>query len=175
MSISICYNGAALYISMALCKTAVTPLLTHWSYRSFVLSHRHIHGFSDCRHIYVDEIGPFHDSDVMMSAMASQITSVSIVYSTADQRKHQSSASLAFWRGIHRSAVISRTRASNAENDVIMSPCFCPQRVVPNGTSGQLPLLGPHAIMLAHNLILSCPLGLQFCRGRQWWGILKIC
>ena len=41
-----------------------------------------------------------------MSAMASQITSVSIVCSTvsagADQRNHQSSASLAFVRGIHR-------------------------------------------------------------------------
>ena len=41
-----------------------------------------------------------HYSDVLMSAMASQITSVSIVYSTvcsgADQRKHQSSASVAF-------------------------------------------------------------------------------
>ena len=41
-----------------------------------------------------------------MGAMASQITSLtivySIVYSDADQRKHQSSASLAFVRGIHR-------------------------------------------------------------------------
>ena len=40
-----------------------------------------------------------------MGAMASQITSLIIVYSTvysgADQRKHQSSASLAFVRGIH--------------------------------------------------------------------------
>ena len=40
-----------------------------------------------------------------MDAMASQITSLtivySIVYSDADQRKHQSSASLAFVRGIH--------------------------------------------------------------------------
>ena len=39
-------------------------------------------------------------------AMASQVTSLTIVYSTvysgADQRKHQSSASLAFVRGIHR-------------------------------------------------------------------------
>ena len=45
-------------------------------------------------------------SDVIMSAMASQITGVSIVYLTycsgADQRKHQSSPSLAFVRGIHR-------------------------------------------------------------------------
>ena len=46
-----------------------------------------------------------HYSDIMMSAMASQITSVSIVCSTvclgAQQRKHQSSVSLAFVRGIH--------------------------------------------------------------------------
>ena len=44
--------------------------------------------------------------DVIMGAMASQITSLPIVYSTvysdADQRKHQSSASLAFVREIHR-------------------------------------------------------------------------
>ena len=37
-----------------------------------------------------------------MSVMASQITSLTIVCSGADQRKHQSSASLAFVRGIHR-------------------------------------------------------------------------
>ena len=47
-----------------------------------------------------------HYSDVIMSAMAYQITSLSIVYSTVcsavDQRKHQRSASLAFVRGIHR-------------------------------------------------------------------------
>ena len=47
-----------------------------------------------------------HCSDVIMSAMDSQITSLTIVYSTfysgADQRKRQSSASLAFVQGIHR-------------------------------------------------------------------------
>ena len=41
-----------------------------------------------------------------MDAMAYQITNLTIVYSTvysgADQRKHQNSASLAFVRGIHR-------------------------------------------------------------------------
>ena len=45
-------------------------------------------------------------SDVLLRAMAFQITGVSLVYSTvcsgANQRKHQSSASLAFVRGIHR-------------------------------------------------------------------------
>ena len=50
-------------------------------------------------------------SDVMMSTMASQITSLTIAYSTvysdADQRKPQSSASLSFVRGIHRGPVNS--------------------------------------------------------------------
>ena len=45
-------------------------------------------------------------NDVIMGAMASQITSLMIVYSPvysgAGQRKHQSSVSLAFVRGIHR-------------------------------------------------------------------------
>ena len=56
----------------------------------------------------------FHYNDVIMSSMVSQITSLTIVYSTvysgADQRKHQSSASLAFVRGIHRWPVISPTK-----------------------------------------------------------------
>ena len=55
-----------------------------------------------------------------MSAMASLISGVWIVYSTvcsgADQRKHQSSASLAFVRAIHRWPVNPAQRASNAEN-----------------------------------------------------------
>ena len=56
-----------------------------------------------------------------MGAMASLITSLTIVYSTvysdADQRKHQSFASLAFVRGIHRGPVqFPAQMASNAEN-----------------------------------------------------------
>ena len=47
-----------------------------------------------------------HYNDVTMRAMASQVTSLTIVYSNVysgtDQRKHQSSTSLAFVRGIHR-------------------------------------------------------------------------
>ena len=52
-----------------------------------------------------------HYCDVMMGTMASLITSLTIVYSTvhpgADQRKHQSSASLAFLWEIHRRPVNS--------------------------------------------------------------------
>ena len=59
----------------------------------------------------VSHVTNSHYSDVIMSATASQITNLTIVYSTvysgADQRKHQSSASLAFVRGIHRSPVDS--------------------------------------------------------------------
>ena len=48
----------------------------------------------------------YHNADVIMGAMVSQITSLTIVcsnvYSGADQRKHQSSASPAFVWGIHR-------------------------------------------------------------------------
>ena len=63
-----------------------------------------------CYFIMFQEIGYrhmiYHYSDVIMGAMASQITSLTTVYSTdnsgADQRKHQSPVSLAFVRGIHR-------------------------------------------------------------------------
>ena len=70
-----------------------------------------------------------HYCDVIMGAMAFQITSPTIVYSTvnsdADQRKHQSSASLAFVRGIHRWPVNSPhkwpvTRKMFTFDDVIM-------------------------------------------------------
>ena len=73
---------------------------------------------------------PFpHYNDVIMSSMASKITSLTIVYSAvysgADQRKHQSSASLAFERGIHRGPVNSPhkgpvTRTMFPFDDVIM-------------------------------------------------------
>ena len=79
------------------------------------------------RHMITHTIYPYHD--VIMSAMASQIVSLTIVYSTVysgtDQRKHQSSALLAFvWR-IHRWTVTSPhkgpiTRKMFPFDDVIM-------------------------------------------------------
>ena len=57
-----------------------------------------------------------------MTTVASQITSLAVVYSTvysgADERKHQSSASLAFVRGIHRDRWIPRT------NGQLRGKCF---------------------------------------------------
>ena len=78
-----------------------------------------------------------HYSDVIMGSIASQITSItivcSIVYSDADQRKHQSSALLAFVRGIHRLPVISPhkwplTRKMFPFDDVITSDRHCATR-----------------------------------------------
>ena len=74
-----------------------------------------------------------HYADVIMIEIASQITSVaivySIVYSDAVQRKHQSSASLAFVREIHRGPVNSPhkwpvTRKIFPFDDVIMMTRF---------------------------------------------------
>ena len=67
---------------------------------------------------YLDGIWPLpHYNDVTMSKIASQITSLTIVYSTVysgpDQTKHQSSASLAFVRG---TGEFPAQMASNAEN-----------------------------------------------------------
>ena len=70
-----------------------------------------------------------HYNDVIMGEMASQISSLTIVYSTvyagADQRIYQSSASLAFVRGIHRWPVKSPhkgtvTRKMLPFDDIIM-------------------------------------------------------
>ena len=71
----------------------------------------------------------FHYNDVIMGSIVSQITSLTIscttVYSGAGQRKHQSSASLAFVWGIHRWPVNSPhngpiTRKMLPCDDVIM-------------------------------------------------------
>ena len=73
--------------------------------------------------------GAIHYDDVIMGEIASQITSLTIVYSAvyldAYQRKYQSSASLAFVRGIHQGPVNSPhkwpvTRKMFPFDDVIM-------------------------------------------------------
>ena len=80
-----------------------------------------------------------------MSGMASQITSLTIVYSTvdpgADQRKHQSPASLAFVRGIHRGPVNSPhkwpvTRKLFPFDDVIMIKCVVTNFIAPVMANG---------------------------------------
>ena len=61
-----------------------------------------------------DHLAGKHYIDVIMTTQASQITSLTVVYSIvylgADQRKHQSSVSQAFVRGIHRDGWIPHTK-----------------------------------------------------------------
>ena len=108
-----------------------------------------------------------HHSDVIMSSIASQITGVSIAYSTVcsgtDQRKHQSSTSLAFVRGIHRWPVNSPhkrpvTRKMFPFDDVIMKRCWATPR-----HSGDYKLVSIYECM-HHFMIRSCenstPLGM---------------
>ena len=70
-----------------------------------------------------------HYDDAIIGALASQITSLTVVYSTvysdADQRKHQGSASLAFMRGIHRGPVNSPHKwpVTRKMFHFMMSPC----------------------------------------------------
>ena len=77
-----------------------------------------------------------HYNDVIMGTIASQITSLTTVYSTvyldADQRKHQSSASLAFVRGIYRGPhKWPVTRKMFPFDDVIMSIQVWCQTILP--------------------------------------------
>ena len=76
---------------------------------------------------------PFHYSDVIMGAMVSEITSLTVVcsnvYTIADKGKHQSSASLAFVRGSNRWPVNSPhkwpvTQKMFPFDDVIMRMCM---------------------------------------------------
>ena len=79
--------------------------------------------------LVLDCADSIHYGDVIMGAIVSKITSLAIVYSTvysgADQRKHQSSALLAFVLGVHRGPVNSPhkwpvTRKMFPFDDVIM-------------------------------------------------------
>ena len=113
-----------------------------------------------CQHIEAETIwspisNASHYSDVTMDLIASQITSLTIVYSSvyssADQRKHQGSASLAFVRGIHRRPVNSPhkgpvTRKMFPFDDVIMMKIFESRlrfhwSVLPKGPINNIPAL----------------------------------
>ena len=82
-----------------------------------------------------------HYDDVIMTMLASQITSLtvvySIVYSGVNQRKHQSSASLAFVRESHRGPVNFLhkwpvTRKMFPFDDVIMCRVNSPHEYIKN-------------------------------------------
>ena len=82
-------------------------------------------------------------SDVIMGAMASQITSLAIVYSSVysgvDQRKHQSSAPLAFVRGLHRWPV------NSPHKKPVTRKMFPLDDVITIGLYGACPYTGVHS------------------------------
>ena len=113
---------------------------------------------------------PFHYHDVIMGSIASQITSLTIVYSTvysdADQRKHQSSASLAFVREIHRGPVNFPhkwpvTRKMFPFDDVIMCVGNSP---VPGEFPSQRPVTRGFDVLF--DLHMNKRLSKQ---SRRWW------
>ena len=104
-----------LFYVFSVCLVQYVPLFC-WSRFSITINNQH---------------RIMHYTDVIMNPIASQITSLTIVcstvYSDADQRKHQSSASLAFVWGIHRGPVNSPhkwpvMRKMFPFDDVIMDP-----------------------------------------------------
>ena len=109
---------------------------------------------------------PIHCCDVIMGAMASQSTSLTIVYSSvysgADQIKHQSSASLARKRGIHRWPVISPhkwpvTPKMVPFDDVIMNIppvrliSNCKARIIPTAVGS---IHNPHQNNCQHGFLI---------------------
>ena len=98
-----------------------------------------------------------HYVDVIMTTIASQITSLTVVYSTvyrdADQRKHQSNASLAFVWGIHRDRWIPRTKGQLRGNcfHLMTSSCY-------TSKTACLHWHGPQG----HGLIKKCTLNKRF-------------
>ena len=109
------------------------PKVDIWSIRCKITNRRMPQGPTDDQSQLIqapDWCRLAHYSDVIMIAIASQITSLTIVYSTvysvAGQRKYQSSASLAFVRGFLRGPVNSPhkwpvTRKMFPFDDVIMA------------------------------------------------------
>ena len=82
-----------------------TVVMIHWIYKK-CFPDITMGGATTSSHIWsVLRFSLYHYSDVIMRTMASQITSLTVVYSNvysgADQMKHQSSTSLTFVGGIH--------------------------------------------------------------------------
>ena len=130
----------------------------------------------------------FHYNDVIVSAMASQITSLTLVYSSVfsgtDQRKHQSSALLAFVGRIHRWPVNSPhkgpvTRKMFQFDDVIMRThvhlCVSTNRAM---GAAHLVSLGLNQVLDERvywcfwllNILLTCNtfISMRYCRCIRW-------
>ena len=132
-------------------------------------------GFFSGRARNADHLGCFdHYDDVIMTMLASQITSLtvvySIVYSGVNQRKHQSSASLAFVWEIHRGPVNFPhkwpvTRKIFPFDDVIM--------VTPN-TLLTKQWKGREFVICFDSVMVSCRIGHLFSIEPGWTKCIEI-
>ena len=122
----------------------------------------------------MEEFADDHNNDVIMGTMASQITSLTIAYSTVYSRrrskKHQSSASLAFVRGIHRWPVNSShkgpvTRKMLPFDDVTMRYVSVGNILMPNYNIVVTTML---CTKLRKNLYKRMRLGVVLAK--TWWG-----
>ena len=98
---SVIVSGFTIWYANALC----------WAYCFFM--HCKI---MSCMNAFLNIFAATHSNGgVIMTTMVSQITSLTVIYSTIysgpDKRKYQSSASLAFVWGIHRGRWIPRTKS----------------------------------------------------------------
>ena len=111
-----------------------------------------------------------HYSDVIMTTIASQITRLTVVYSTvysdADQRKHRSSTSLAFVRGIHRNRWIPRWKGQ------LRGKCF--HLMTPSWHANILCLCHMAKALLYHLLIMMACYVLSSIPYRdQYWRVFE--
>ena len=94
------------------CRPQMGTMLAPWTcylgrFRELILCYTHWYVWKKRLHsAFVRQPRECHYNDVIMGAITSQITSLTLVHSTiysgADQSKHRCSASLGFVRGIHR-------------------------------------------------------------------------
>ena len=127
-------RGKCFHLMTSSCLNATTRLISFiLDHISQAIFHRNLNSIENVFLIFSKvSIMKFHTwhvhyNDVIMGVIASQITSLTIAYSTdySGAYKHQSSASLAFVRGIHRGPVNSPhkwsvTRKMSPFDDVIM-------------------------------------------------------
>ena len=107
-----------------------------------------------------------HYNEVIIGAMASQINRLTIVYSTvylgAHHRKHQSSASLAFVRGIHRWPVNSPHKGPVTwkmfpfHNGIMFSIMFSSIKLLCLLCSDSPVLINGHAVKSLYMLVGTC-------------------
>ena len=130
------------------CIVIDRKLMILWYYRSFIYRSPIWHAISHRRATTwikdTSDYGLTKDTpylilnyiDIIMTMMASQITSLtvvySIVYSGSDQRTHQSSPSLAFVRGIHRDRGIPRTKGQLRGKCFHLMTSTCKRHPIPH-------------------------------------------